>query len=221
MWDAQGRCDNGGKPLPVLASWSFTTGEGGDFETLAAQLRMPPARDVGKAPLTTVGYRAGPVRCRARRCARRAGRRCRPCRRLPAAGQDLVAQQMALAVRPGDPELLGLPEYGLPWVAEPVHRHRGLGAAAARRCPRAHPRRHRGVGRGGGAGRADARRRAAGGGPAGCRGEDRAHGGRGGGIRIALGAGAADGADRPAHRARTARRPACSSRAAAPCWPMR
>jgi hypothetical protein len=115
MWDAQGNVSNGGKPLPVLASWSFTTGEGGDFETLAAQLRMPPARDVGKARLR---YRAGPVDV-GPVDVRGALSSLQSVQEAPAAGQDLVAQQMALAVRPGDPELLGLPEYGLPWVAAP------------------------------------------------------------------------------------------------------
>lgn len=52
MWDAAGVLQLGSLPaLPALHSWRFWTAEAGDFETLAAALRVPLAGDVGKARL--------------------------------------------------------------------------------------------------------------------------------------------------------------------------
>lgn len=122
MWDAQGVVRNGGTPLPVLASWTFTTGEGGDFETLSTRLRMPPAGDIGKASLTySVGSPAdpdaviGPVEVRGALAS------LQDVREPPPEGQDALAAQMATWVRESaaDPEVLGLPDYGVPWVAAP------------------------------------------------------------------------------------------------------
>lgn len=116
LWDRKGRVHNDDRPIPLLASWSFTTGEGGDFETLAAELRVPPAADIGKASLT---YRIadepiGPVQVRGALQSLQSVQEAAP-------GQDLVAQQVALAAvqAAGSPELLGLPDYGLPWIADP------------------------------------------------------------------------------------------------------
>ncbi len=125
MWDAQGVVRNGGKPLPVLASWTFTTGEGGDFETLSTQLRMPPAGDIGKASLTySVGSPADPDAVIGPVDVRGALASLQDVREPPAAGQDVLAAQMATWVRDSaaDPEVLGLPDYGVPWVAAP-HTH--------------------------------------------------------------------------------------------------
>ena len=52
MWHADGAADFGSKGyLPAFHHWRFRTAEAGDFETLAAALRIPGAGDVGKAKL--------------------------------------------------------------------------------------------------------------------------------------------------------------------------
>ena len=52
MWTAPANRQFGKKGvLQALHFWRFWTTEAGDFETLAAALRLPPARDVGKAKL--------------------------------------------------------------------------------------------------------------------------------------------------------------------------
>jgi hypothetical protein len=105
--------------LPAFHSWRFWTAEAGDFETLAAALKVPPARDVGKAKLH---YR----------------------RKIPADGVNVDATlevrgaitslQQPETVQPkviqdvtGDLQLLhhevegtiGLPQYGRPWLPDP------------------------------------------------------------------------------------------------------
>lgn len=125
MWDATGRLNNGGEPLRALASWQFATGEGGDFETLTAQLRMPKARDLGKARLTyrANGEEVGPVDVRG------ALQSLQEVREETPPGQDLLARQMALeAASAGGPERLGLPVYGLPWDPDAATRPAGWAA---------------------------------------------------------------------------------------------
>jgi hypothetical protein len=53
-WQADGSLTDPDHPLPVLFSWRFATGEEGDFETLAAALRVRNAGDLGK---TRIIYR--------------------------------------------------------------------------------------------------------------------------------------------------------------------
>lgn len=116
LW-AGGVVDNGGRPLPALSWWTFATGEGGDFETLAAQLRIPPAADLGKASLT---YRAadipiGPLEVRGALQSLQAVQ--------PAVdGEADLARDVANAVlaSAGAPDLLGPPAYGRPWVPSPT-----------------------------------------------------------------------------------------------------
>ena len=68
-------------------------------------------------------------------------------REPPAAGQDALAAQMATWVRESaaDPEVLGLPDYGVPWVPPPRTRTLWAGCSSCARRARAHPRRHRTV----------------------------------------------------------------------------
>lgn len=106
--------------LPVLHSWRFTTGEEGDFETLAAALRLPPAADIGKA--TLLYRRAGkdfgaPLEVRGALTSLQQ-------QETPAAEQitkiraDLLDLTAALSQLAG-PKVLGLPHYGRPWLPEP------------------------------------------------------------------------------------------------------
>lgn len=114
-WDADGNLAPG-LQLRALDSWRFSTGEGGDFETLAAQLKMPPAHDLGRAQLhyRVGGQQTGPVDVRG---ALQSLAEVQP---ATPPEMDLLAGQMALAARDAaGPERLGLPHYGLPWVAEP------------------------------------------------------------------------------------------------------
>ena len=120
MWTADGQRQFGGRgSLPAFHSWRFWTAEAGDFETLAAALHVPPARDVGKAKLH---YR----------------------RNIPADGVDIDAtlevrgaitslqqpetpqQDVIDAVRADLDRLndeienvIGLPQYGRPWLPNP------------------------------------------------------------------------------------------------------
>ena len=117
MWHTTGQLNNQGRPLRVLGSWSFTTGEGGDFETLAALLHTPPAGDLGRAVLTHRfgGVERGPLDVRG------ALQSLAAVQVPPPAGANLVARDAADAVRTDDPERLGPPAYGRPWVADPQH----------------------------------------------------------------------------------------------------
>lgn len=125
MWDPNGVVRNGGAPLPVLSSWSFTTGEGGDFETLAAQLTMPPAADLGKATL-----RYPPALAPAGaldvdvRGALASLQEARPGDDSALDGAARAMADWVLGVA-ADPQLLGLPEYGRPWVASPSEQASG------------------------------------------------------------------------------------------------
>lgn len=120
MWTPAGEPQFGARgSLPAFHFWRFWTAEAGDFETLAAALKVPPARDVGKAKLR---YR----------------------RHVPEDGVDIAAtlevrgaitslqqpetvQPDVIAVVTGDLDLLnneiegtvGLPHYGRPWLPEP------------------------------------------------------------------------------------------------------
>lgn len=120
MWSFPAQRNYGKRAvLPALYSWRFWTAEAGDFETLAAALHIPPARDVGKAKLH---YR----------------------RKIPADAVDISAtlevrgaitslqqpespQQDLIAAVQADLDMLnneqantiGLPQYGRPWLANP------------------------------------------------------------------------------------------------------
>ena len=96
------------------------------------------------------------------------------------------------------------------WTAVGCRRRdpaRGLGGAAPRRRAGADPRRHRGLGRGRGAGRAHAGRRRAGGVAPGRGRPDRAHRRRGGRLGVGVGEDPARRPGRSAGRARAARDP--------------
>ena len=120
MWSAPAERHFGARGvLPAFHFWRFWTAELGDFETLATALRIPPARDVGKAKLH---YR----------------------RKIPADGVDIDAtlevrgaitslqqpetpQQDLIDAVQADLDLLndeqanmiGLPHYGRPWLPNP------------------------------------------------------------------------------------------------------
>jgi hypothetical protein len=115
QWDG-----SAAKTIPVLHSWSFATGEAGDFETLAAALQMPPAGDVGKASL--LYRRAGkdfgaPLEVRGALTSLQQ-------QETPAADQiakiraDLEEISTDLSGLDG-PKPIGLPLYGRPWLPEP------------------------------------------------------------------------------------------------------
>jgi hypothetical protein len=119
MWKASGEADFGPKGvLPAFHFWRFWTAEAGDFETLAAALRIPPASNVGKARLL---YR----------------------RQVPADGVDInenlevrgaitslqAVDEPSAAVQAVRVDLdvlnnalentIGLPHYGRPWLPQP------------------------------------------------------------------------------------------------------
>lgn len=116
LW-RDGVLDNDGRPVPALAWWTFHTGEGGDFETLAAQLRIPPAGDLGRASLTFRGAAAplGPLEVRGALQSLQAVQQAVP-------GEAELARDIAAAVlaSSGAPDLLGPPAYGRPWVPHPL-----------------------------------------------------------------------------------------------------
>lgn len=105
--------------LPAFHSWRFWTADAGDFETLAAALRIPPAGDVGKAQLR---YRrvvpADAIDVDATLEVRGA---------ITSLQQEETPQPDLLAKVKADldalndelPDTLGLPPYGRPWVPEP------------------------------------------------------------------------------------------------------
>ena len=120
-WDANG-IPAAGSTVRALASWSFTTGEGGDFETLAARLQMPPSEDIGKAELRySLGSLAEPDKVLGPIDVRGALASLASIREPAIQDQVAMAEQMAGLVRQltSDPDLLGPPDYGRPWVAEP------------------------------------------------------------------------------------------------------
>ena len=153
-------------PLPVYHHWRFSTGQGGDFETLCRRLAADDsgvafglqAMDVGDPGLMEPAARAGAARLRGRAAhARRRAAPVEPQRqgRVPAA-RDRPARDAAVRadVRPPDPEapydprrqdpVVGPPLYGQ-WPAG-VHRgsRSGLGARAqpgSRRARRGRARR--------------------------------------------------------------------------------
>jgi hypothetical protein len=120
MWRDDGSADFGRQGvLTALDQWRFWTAEAGDFETLAAALRIPPAGDVGKARLH---YRrhipADGVDIDATLEVRGAITSLQP---EPAVDADALARVRADldtlndAVENG----IGLPHYGRPWLADP------------------------------------------------------------------------------------------------------
>ncbi len=119
MWDRDGRIRNENRPIPVLDSWRFATGEAGDFESLAAALHAPDPGSIGRAALTYA--RAGidfgpPMDVRGALASLRD--RVEPASLGPV-GEDLLALHRVTAP-PGGADLLALPEYGHPWVAAPA-----------------------------------------------------------------------------------------------------
>lgn len=111
-WDGNGVVA-GGQSLPALFSWGFTTGEGGDFETLAAELHLQDGGRIGRAKLFYTGEgRIGPVDVRG------ALQSLAGVQPVPPPDEGEVAEDMANAVRSTDP-VVGPPIYGRPWVAEP------------------------------------------------------------------------------------------------------
>ena len=122
MWSVNAGAvqENFGKKgfLPAFHSWRFTTAEGGDFETLAEALTIPPASDVGKA---TLYYRRNI-----------AADNLHINEQLQMRGaitsmQKEPDQQAAISTVKADLDALndpldntiGLPQYGMPWVPEP------------------------------------------------------------------------------------------------------
>jgi hypothetical protein len=105
--------------LPALHSWRFWTADVGDFETLAAALKIPHAGDVGKASLRY--RRVVPdlgLDVDATLDVRGAITSLQP---EVAPQPDLVAAVKADLDGLNDelPDTLGLPKYGRPWVPEP------------------------------------------------------------------------------------------------------
>lgn len=115
LW-TNGVLKHGGHPVPALTSWTFTTGEGGDFETLAAQLHIPKAGDLGKAHLTFRGADApvDPLEVRG------ALQSLQDVQQPENPDQADLARKVAAAVLgSAEPDELGPPVYGRPWVADP------------------------------------------------------------------------------------------------------
>ncbi|SNU01897.1 hypothetical protein SAMN06298212_11936 [Ruaniaceae bacterium KH17] len=123
-WDANGTLASG-TALRVLYQWSFSTGEGGDFETLAALLHLQETGEIGKARLSFKAeglhpevepVSIGPVDVRGALSSLAA----------TTPDEDLqvtTANDLAEMVR-GD-AVYGPPEYGRPWVPEPGEHHEG------------------------------------------------------------------------------------------------
>jgi hypothetical protein len=111
--------------LPVYHSWTFRTGEAGDFRTICAQLRAE--RNVGTlggADLS-IQYVAPPVATRIRGAITAVGG-------ADAALPQLVTNATAALQMPGvDPRgrpIVGLPLYGSPWKSNPQATTWGLSA---------------------------------------------------------------------------------------------
>jgi len=137
MWRADGTPDFGAPGvLPAFHSWRFSTGEEGDFETLAEALHIPPAGDAGKAKLH---YRRDVVGLEATLEVRGAITSLQEPQPPPA--EVIRAIQDDVDVLNDDiPDALGMPHYGRPWVPDPDNlatgwpddlnddpRHRGVG----------------------------------------------------------------------------------------------
>lgn len=116
MWQG-GVVANANRPIPVFDTWSFTTGEGGDFETLAAALHIADDERIGRARVSYIraaGPIGGPMATRGA---------------LSALGTDddtdpdvltRIAENLHtltdIESPAGRPQTLGLPRYGVPWI---------------------------------------------------------------------------------------------------------
>jgi hypothetical protein len=106
--------------LPVFVSWQFWTGEEGDFETLATRIVPRPVGNLGRAPLT---YRRGAVsealEVRGAITGLGADADGAPEANARADLQDYKDEVDALAATdPLGRTVIGLPDYGRPWVAD-------------------------------------------------------------------------------------------------------
>lgn len=121
LWTTAGDAvtvDLGGSPIPVFDRWSFRSGEGGDFETLAARLWMPDPGQVGRAALTYQQSNGADVTMEVRGALSSLKDTQPPVGDLTAVTKDL--RSLTQLVPPdGGPEPIGMPEYGVPWVTDP------------------------------------------------------------------------------------------------------
>lgn len=127
MWKADGTHQFGGPgSLPAYHSWRFWTAEAGDFETLAAALHVPPARDVGKAKLH---YRRSIPADAVDVDATLEVRGAITSLQQPETPQpdeikevrddlDLLNDEIEVVGEPGL-KVIGLPQYGRPWLPDP------------------------------------------------------------------------------------------------------
>jgi hypothetical protein len=126
MWSSAGEPNYGTKGvLPAFHFWRFWTAEPGDFETLAAALRVPPAGAIGKAKLH---YRrqilADNVNINETLEVRGA---------ITSLKQPETPQPEAINAVQADLDLLnneqdntiGLPHYGRPWLSQPDNFNQG------------------------------------------------------------------------------------------------
>jgi hypothetical protein len=105
--------------LPAFHSWRFWTADAGDFETLAAALKIPHAGDVGKASLRY--HRVVPdvgLDVDATLEVRGAITSLQP-EVVPDPGLLAAVKADLDALNDEIPDTLGLPQYGRPWVPEP------------------------------------------------------------------------------------------------------
>lgn len=109
-------------PLPALYSWRFWTAEAGDFETLATDLRMVPTGDLGTANLVYTPQAGGELNLPvggAITSLKSAWLQAAAQAELDAAAADLDALSRPQANDSLGRKVLGLPEYGSPWVERP------------------------------------------------------------------------------------------------------
>ncbi|KYH45145.1 hypothetical protein [Branchiibius sp. NY16-3462-2] len=110
--------DLGGSPIPVFDLWRFRSGEEGDFETLAARLWMPDPGQVGRASLTYQQSDGTDIAMEVRGALSSLKDAQPPVGDLTAVTKDL--RSLTQLVPPdGGPEPIGMPQYGVPWVADP------------------------------------------------------------------------------------------------------
>lgn len=121
LWTTQGDAvtvDLGGAPLPVFDRWTFRSGEGGDFETLAARLWMPDPGVVGRASLTYQESDGTDIAMEVRGALSSLKDSQPPVGDLTAVTADL--RSLTAVVPPGGgPVPIDMPQYGVPWLADP------------------------------------------------------------------------------------------------------
>ncbi|MFO1003029.1 MAG: hypothetical protein U0936_22075 [Planctomycetaceae bacterium] len=125
-WNSDGDLNDDFKRdgLPVFHSWEFTTGEAGDFESIVARLKIRTTGNVGKVSLT---YRemkdasGTPITMTLRGAI--TGLDSEPGKVSPQVTADLdVLNDPIEEPATGDfpkREIIGLPQYGQPWVEDP------------------------------------------------------------------------------------------------------